>query len=71
LKAAKISSKKVQDDYFSFRGIKNSHYENSSLPNYMFDVLPKNKDASILDIGCGFGQMLKSLDCDLQVGQFS
>ena len=27
----------------------------------MFDVLPKNKDASILDIGCGFGQMLKSL----------
>lgn len=61
MKAAKIKSEKFQDDYFSSRGIKDSHYVNSTLPRYMFGVLPENKNASILDIGCGFGQMLKSL----------
>ena len=49
------------EDYFSFRDINSDNYKEYILPVYIVNVLPKDKNAAILDIGCGFGQMLLAL----------
>jgi 2-polyprenyl-3-methyl-5-hydroxy-6-metoxy-1,4-benzoquinol methylase len=56
------TEEKVQEEnYFNFRNIGAEYYSSYDVPNYLMKVLPVNKDANILDIGCGFGQTLKSL----------
>jgi len=44
--------------YFKNRGIDPNYYLKFRLPEWLKDELPGNKNARILDIGCGFGQML-------------
>jgi len=44
--------------YFKNRGIDPNYYMSFQLPAYLVEELPEKKDAAILDIGCGFGQML-------------
>lgn len=47
--------------YFKNRGIDPGYYLSFQLPAYLKEALPVDKNASILDIGCGFGQMLLRL----------
>lgn len=47
--------------YFKNRGIDQDYYLSFQLPVYLKDELPSDKNAPILDIGCGFGQMLLRL----------
>jgi 2-polyprenyl-3-methyl-5-hydroxy-6-metoxy-1,4-benzoquinol methylase len=47
--------------YFQARGVDPASYRDYTLPRHILDVLPADKAASILDIGCGYCQMLKSL----------
>jgi len=49
------------EDYFKFRDISSKNYTEYKLPIYILNVLPTNKNCNILDIGCGYGQMLLSL----------
>lgn len=56
------TEEKVQEEnYFNFRNVAADYYSSYDIPNYLMKVLPKNLDANILDIGCGFGQTLKAL----------
>lgn len=56
------TEEKVQEEnYFNFRNVGADYYSSYDIPVYLMKVLPKNMDANILDIGCGFGQTLKSL----------
>lgn len=56
------TEEKVQEEnYFNFRNVAADYYSGYDIPNYLIKVLPQNLDANILDIGCGFGQTLKSL----------
>ena len=48
-------------DYFENRGIEHDYYKNYKMPSYLKNNLPKNKDSVLLDIGCGFGQVLQEL----------
>lgn len=48
------------DAYFEHRNISKSTYENYRLPAYFRNNLP-GKSSSLLDIGCGFGQILLAL----------
>jgi len=50
-----------ENDYFKFRGITPKSYKNYRFPGYLEKVIPKDKSAKILDIGCGFGQLLLKL----------
>lgn len=47
--------------YFSHRGCDSASYQGCKLPAYFIDIVPRDKDARILDIGCGFGQVLSAL----------
>lgn len=49
------------NSYFKNRGIDTDYYLSFQLPQYLKDELPTDKSAPILDIGCGFGQMLLRL----------
>ena len=49
------------DEYFKLRSIDEQTYENYMLPYYMQHILANNKKLRILDIGCGYGQMLAAL----------
>lgn len=51
----------AQDTYFRNRGIDPAYYASFQLPAYLTAELPRDKNARILDIGCGFGQMLTRL----------
>lgn len=51
----------VYDKYFKYRNICATDYLNNKLPVYLKKALPVSKNSKILDIGCGFGQMLISL----------
>jgi SAM-dependent methyltransferase len=44
--------------YFKYRRAEDSNY---SIPNYLLKILPLNKEAKILDIGCGLGSLMKNL----------
>jgi SAM-dependent methyltransferase len=48
--------------YFENRQVDENYYDNFQIPSYLFDVLPSNKSARILDIGCGLGQYIKKLN---------
>lgn len=48
-------------DYFSHRNVTPEHYADYVLPEYFSQVLPQERNAAILDIGCGFGQVLNAL----------
>ena len=47
--------------YFRNRGSDPDYYLSFQLPAWLKDELPQAKNARILDIGCGFGQMLMRL----------
>jgi 2-polyprenyl-3-methyl-5-hydroxy-6-metoxy-1,4-benzoquinol methylase len=55
------STNQVYDNYFNLRGVSASVYDNYRLPLYLQQQLPANMGASVLDIGCGYGQMLNAL----------
>lgn len=47
--------------YFKNRGVDSGEFEGFRIPVYLRKILPENKEARILDIGCGFGQILAEL----------
>ena len=47
--------------YFRNRGIDPAYYLSFQLPQWLKEELPADRNARILDIGCGFGQMLLRL----------
>jgi len=55
------NKKETYGEYFKHRNIGKESYFEYKLPAYLEGILPTNKDAQILDIGCGFGQILLSL----------
>lgn len=51
-----------QDDYFAWRNVNPTTYKNYKIPAYLRNALSSTgTDASILDFGCGFGQLLNAL----------
>jgi len=50
-----------KDNYFTLRNVDKQYYENFRLPKTLIENLPSDKNARILDIGCGFGQVLQQL----------
>jgi SAM-dependent methyltransferase len=57
----KINEKSKLDSYFKSRQVDASYYDDFLIPHYLMDVLPGNKNAKILDIGCGLGQYMVKL----------
>lgn len=51
----------MNSDYFAYRGVTPDSYKNFQLPEYIKKAIPSDKTKSILDIGCGFGQIIQSL----------
>lgn len=51
----------MTSEYFECRGVTPDLYENFRLPEYMKKTIPSDKNITILDVGCGFGQMIQSL----------
>lgn len=51
----------VYQDYYANRGVTSADYAGFRLPAYLQQVLPADRGARILDIGCGFGSMLHAL----------
>ncbi len=49
-----------KNNYFEYRNIDSSLYENTVIPSWIKNEL-ENKDIKILDYGCGLGQVLKAL----------
>lgn len=47
--------------YFEYRQVDPAFYKEYKIPVYLQRVLPQDKNARILDIGCGFGQTLLAL----------
>ena len=52
---------KVFESCFFSRGIDNNFYRNYNIPEYLHKMLPRDKSSSILDIGCGVGQLISAL----------
>jgi predicted TPR repeat methyltransferase len=50
-----------ENKYFSSRNVDASFYDAYKIPNYLLSVMPANKEAAILDIGCGLGQFLNEV----------
>ncbi len=48
-------------DYFSNRGVPKDYYSKYRIPVWLQQELPADKNADILDIGCGYGQFLNRL----------
>lgn len=58
----KENSHLESNGYFAWRNVSPDFYESYEIPAYLLNILTSpGKDAKILDFGCGFGQMLKSL----------
>jgi 2-polyprenyl-3-methyl-5-hydroxy-6-metoxy-1,4-benzoquinol methylase len=51
----------VYQDYFANRGVTSAGDEGFRLPAYLRRILPADRGAKILDIGCGLGSMLLAL----------
>lgn len=49
-------------DYFQLRNISEDTYDHYCMPLYLQKILPVDKCAHILDIGCGYGQLLRELE---------
>jgi len=45
--------------YFELRNVSAELYASYRLPQYLIDCLPSDRAAAILDLGCGYGQMLR------------
>jgi predicted TPR repeat methyltransferase len=58
MKAEQVFKK---DNYFKARNVDINSYSDYKMPVYITANLPVSKDASILDVGCGLGQMLNQL----------
>jgi len=54
-------NKSTHNVYFKLRNVDKDCYSNYTSPNSLLRYLPEDKNAKILDIGCGFGQMLSAL----------
>ena len=52
------------DQYFKNRTVSEDTYGSYKIPRYLVPYIPKNKDAKILDIGCGMGQFLGVLKAE-------
>lgn len=50
----------TNEDYFSLRNVDSKMYDNFEMPEFLKKVL-LDKNAKILDFGCGFGQVIFSL----------
>ncbi len=48
-------------DYMSLRNVPPDMYADTSVPPYLITWLPERHDACVIDIGCGHGQLLRSL----------
>lgn len=48
-------------EYFKHRNVGAECYSQYQLPTYLCTRLPENRDAWILDFGCGFGQVVRAL----------
>jgi predicted TPR repeat methyltransferase len=48
-------------DYFNLRSVDSDYYSNYRIPKYIEKILPVDKNADILDIGCGFGSFIREL----------
>lgn len=55
------SESNLFEGYFKNRGVETLHYRNYKLPSYLLNEIDFNQQPVILDIGCGFGQMLNAL----------
>lgn len=49
------------DDYFKLRKVTPDQYKGFRLPAYFKAILPKDPQSRILEIGCGYGQILQGL----------
>lgn len=47
--------------YFQLRRVNPNIYADFVVPSYLLSYLPEDKDALIIDFGCGFGQILLAL----------
>jgi predicted TPR repeat methyltransferase len=43
------------------RNVNSEYYLNYRIPRYLRKILPQDKNANILDIGCGFGSFIREL----------
>lgn len=50
-----------KDQYFELRNVGESFYKDAKIHKSILNVIPKDKNISILDIGCGLGQTLTAL----------
>ena len=60
-KENKHSGDRRDTDYFELRGLDENYYKKYILPQYIYNNLPEDKNAKILDLGCGLGQTLNEL----------
>jgi len=58
-----INQQIKKESYFKFRNVDNSpQLDQKGFPViYLKKILPKNKDAEILDIGCGYGNLIQQI----------
>ena len=50
-----------EQQYFNLRQVSSEYAPDYTIAPYLAKVLPQDKSAKILDIGCGMGQMLHAL----------
>lgn len=55
------SETRISDKYFRNRRITPQYYSDYKFPRYLYPILPADRGARIIDIGCGFGQTLTAL----------
>ncbi len=48
-------------DYFNLRNVNSEYYLDYKIPLYIKKILPPDKNANILDIGCGFGSFIREV----------
>ncbi len=48
-------------DYFKLRNVSSDYYLKYRIPKYIENILPPDKNANILDIGCGFGSFIREV----------
>jgi SAM-dependent methyltransferase len=51
----------LYEGYFKNRGVETVHYSHYQLPSYLLNEIDFSSQPVILDIGCGYGQMLQAL----------
>jgi len=56
-----IDTQTKLDSYFSNREVDPTYYSSYKIPRYLKPHLPKDKNAKVLDVGCGYGQFLFAL----------